>query len=64
MVKLWGQEMKSLFVRLSEKGNSVQKMCEMYKSIDIFELDNTSYFYRQLVNDDEQEVEMSTFPSL
>ena len=64
MVKLWGQEMKSLFVRLSEKGNSVHKMCEMYKSIDIFELDNKSYFYRQLVNDYKQEVEMSTFPSL
>ena len=64
MVKLWGQEMKSLFVRLSEKGNSVHKMCEMYKSIDIFELDNTSYFYGQLVNDYEQKVDMSTFLSL
>ena len=30
-------------------GNNVHKMCEMYKSFDIFELDNTSYLYRQLV---------------
>ena len=56
--------MESLFDRLSDKGNSVHIMCEIYKSIDIFELDNTSYFYRQLVNDDEQEVDMSRFPSL
>ena len=56
--------MESLFDRLSDKGNSVHKMCEMYKSFDIFELDNTSYFYRQLVNDYKQEVDMSTFPSL
>ena len=55
---------ESLFVRLSDKGNSVHKMCEMYKSFDIFELDNTSYFYGQLVNDYEQEVDMSTFSSL
>ena len=56
--------MESLFVRLSDKDNNVHKMCEMYKSFDIFELVNTSYFYGQLVNDDEQEVDMSTFPSL
>ena len=64
MVELLGQEMDSLFVRLSDKDNNVHKMCEMYKSFDIFELDNTSYFYGQLVNDYEQEVDMSTFPSL
>ena len=56
--------MESLFVRLSDKDDSVHKMYEMYKSFDIFELDNTSYFYGQLVNDYKQEVEMSTFPSL
>ena len=56
--------MESLFDRLSDKDNSVHKMCEMYKSFDIFELDNTSYFFRQLVNDYKQEVDMSTFPSL
>ena len=56
--------MESLFDRLSDKGNNVHKMCEMYKSSDIFELDNTSYFYGQLVNDYEQEVDIGTFPSL
>ena len=56
--------MESLFVRLSDKDNNVHKMYEMYKSSDIFELDNTSYFYGQLVNDYKQEVDMSTFPSL
>ena len=56
--------MKSLFVRLSDNGNNVHIMCEMYTSFDIFELVNTSYFYGQLVNDYKQEVEMSTFPSL
>ena len=56
--------MESLFVQLSDKDNNFHKMCEMYKSFDIFELDNTSYFYGQLVNDYEQEVDMSTFSSL
>ena len=56
--------MESLFDRLSDKDNSVHKMCEIYKSFDIFELVNTSYFYRQLMNDYEQEVDMSRFPSL
>ena len=64
MVELLGQEMESLFVRLSDKDNNVHKMYEMYKSIDIFELDNTSYSYEQLMNDYKQEVDMSTFPSL
>ena len=56
--------MESLFVRLSDKDNNVHKMCVMYKSFDIFELNNTNYIYGQLVNDYEQEVDMSTFPSL
>ena len=39
-------------------------MCEMYKSFDFSELDNTSYFYGQLVNFYEQKVDKSKFPSL
>ena len=34
----------SLIVQLSDKGNIVHKMCEIYKSFDFSELDNTSYF--------------------
>ena len=39
-------------------------MCEMYKSFDFSELDNTSYFYRQLVNYYEQKVDKNEIPSL
>ena len=39
-------------------------MCEMYKSFDFSDLDNMSYFYRQLMNYYEQEVNKSKFPSL
>ena len=49
---------------MSDKGNIVHKMCEMYKSFYFSELDNTSYFYKQLVNYYEQEVDKSKFPSL
>ena len=52
-----------LIVQLTDKGNIVHKMCEMYKSIDFSELDNTSYFYGQLVNNYEQEVDKGKFPS-
>ena len=38
----------SFIVQLSDKGNIVHKMCEIYKSFDFSELDNTSYFYGQL----------------
>ena len=36
----------------------------MYKSFDFSELDNTSYFHRQLMNYYEQKVDKSKFPSL
>ena len=39
-------------------------MCEIYKSFDFSKLDNTSYFYGQLVNYYEHEVDKSKFPSL
>ena len=44
-VELLGQDTDSLIVQLSDKGNIVHKMCDMYKSFDFSELDNTSYFY-------------------
>ena len=63
-VKLLGQVTDSLIVQLSDKDNIVHKMYEMYKLFDFSELDNTSYFYRQLMNFYEQEVYKSKFPSL
>ena len=63
-VELLGQDTDSLIVPLSDKGNIVHKMCEMYKSFDFSELDNTSYFYGQLLNYYEHEVDKSKFPSL
>ena len=63
-VELLGQDTESFIVQLSDKDNIVHKMCDMYKSFDFSELDNTSYFYRQLVNYYEQEVDKSKFPSL
>ena len=39
-------------------------MCDMYKSFDFSELDNTSYFYGQLVKYYDHEVDKSKFPSL
>ena len=41
-VELLGQDTDSLIVQLSDKGNIVHKMCEMYKSFDFSGLDNTS----------------------
>ena len=61
-VELLGQDTDSLIVQLSDKGNIVHKMCEMYKSFDFSELDKDSYFYEQLVNYYEQEVDKSKFP--
>ena len=43
-VELLKHETDSLIVQLTDKGNIVYKMCEMYKSFDFSELDNTSYF--------------------
>ena len=57
MVTSWGSE-------LNDRGNIVHKMCDMYKSFDFSELDNTSYFYGQLVNYYVQEVDKRKFPSL
>ena len=48
-VELLGQDTDSLIVQLSDKDNIVHKMCDMYKSFDFSELDNTSYFYGELV---------------
>ena len=39
-------------------------MCEMYKSFDFSELDPSSYFYEQLVNYYDQEVDKSKFSTL
>ena len=64
-VELLGQDTDSLIVQLSDKGNIVHKMCDMYKSFDYSELDNTSYFYGELVKYYyEHEVDKSKFPSL
>ena len=63
-VELLGQATDSLIVQLSDKGNIVHKRCEMDKSFDFSELVNTSYFYGQIVNHYEQEVDKSKFPSL
>ena len=64
-VELLGQDTDSLIVQLSDKGNIVHKMCDMYKSSDFSELDNTSYFYGELVKYYyDHEVDKSKFPSL
>ena len=63
-VELLKHETGSLIVQLSDKGNIVHKICEMYKSFDFSELDNTSYFYGQLMNFYEQKVDKSEFPTL
>ena len=63
-VELLGQDTDSLIVQLSDKGNIVHNMCDMYKSFDFSELDNTSYFYGELVKYYEHEVDKSKFPSL
>ncbi|CBK20298.2 uncharacterized protein [Blastocystis hominis] len=63
-VELLGQDTDSLIVQLHDKGNIVHKMCDMYKSFDFSELDNTSYFYGELVKYYDHEVDKSKFPSL
>ena len=63
-VELLGQDTDSLIVQLTDKGNIVHKMCEMYKSFDFSELDKDSYFYGQLVNYYEHEMNKQTFPDL
>ena len=64
-VELLGQDTDSLIVQLSNEGNIVHKICGMYKSFDFSELDNTSYFYGELVKYYyEHEVDKSKFPSL
>ena len=60
-VELLGQDTDSLIIQLTDKGNIVHKMCEMYKSFDFSELDKSSYFYGQLVNYYEQEVDKGKF---
>ena len=63
-VELLWQDTDSLIVQLSDKSSIVHKMCEMYKSFDFSELDKSSYFYEQLVNYYEQEVDKIKFPDL
>ena len=63
-VELLWQDTDSLIVQLSDKSSIVHKMCEMYKSFDFSELDKSSYFYGQLVNYYEQEVDKIKFPTL
>ena len=43
-VELLGQDAGSFIVQLNDQGNNIHKMCDMYKSFDFSELDNTSYF--------------------
>ena len=43
-VELLEQDTDSLIVQLRNKSNIVHKMCDMYKSLDFSELDNTNYF--------------------
>ena len=63
-VELLWQDTDSLIVQLSDKGNIVLKMCDMYKSFNFSEVDKDSYFYEQLVNYYEQEVDKIMFPTL
>ena len=42
--ELLGQDTDSLIVQLNDRGNIVHIMCDMYKSFNFSELDNTSYF--------------------
>ena len=63
-VELLGQDTDSLIVQLSDRGNIVHKIYEMYKSFDFSELDNTSYFYGQFVIYYEQEADKSKISSL
>ena len=63
-MKLLGQNTGSFIVQLNDQGNNIHKMCDMYKSFDFSELDNTSYFCWQLVNYYEQIVDKRKFPSL
>ena len=63
-VELLGQDTDSLIVQLSDKGIIVHKMCDVYKSFEFSELNNTRHFYGQLMNYYEQEVYKSIFPSL
>ena len=63
-VELLDQDTDSLIVQLNDKNNIVHKMCEMYKSFDFSELDKSSYFYGQLVNYYEQEVDKNKFSDL
>ena len=51
-------------MQLNDQGNNIHKMCDMYKSFDFSELDNTSYFCGQLVNYYDQKVSKRKFPSL
>ena len=43
-MKLLGQNTNSFIVQLNDQGNNIHKICDMYKSFDFSELDNTSYF--------------------
>ena len=61
---LLGQDTDSFIVQLSDKDNIVHKMFEMYRSFDFSEPVKTSYFYEQLANYYEHEVDKSKFPSL
>ena len=63
-MELLEQDTDSLIVQLRNKSNIVHKMCDMYKSLDFSELDNTNYFYGQFVNYYDQKVDKSKFPSL
>ena len=70
MNRSWEQPSKighgtdSLMLQLNDKGNIVHKVCNMYKSCDFSELDNTYFFYGELEKNYEQEAYKSKFPSL
>ena len=63
-VEILGQETDSLIVLLNDNSDIVHKMCDMYKSFNFSELDNTSYFYCEHVKYYEHEMDKYTFHSL
>ena len=43
-MEILGQDTDSLIVQLNDNVSIVYEMCDMYKSFDFLELDNTNYF--------------------
>ena len=43
-MEILGQDTDSIIVQLNDNVSIVYEMCDMYKSFDFLELDNTNYF--------------------